>query len=165
MSETITTIPAPISYHEMIDLCEVEIAKLPPVELPVKYSFRVIDGVRMCVRTIFMPAGTIVTSKEHRYRHNYFISEGSCLVGTQQEGMMLLIAPFYGVTEPGTRRLIRVLTNCLWTTYHPTDKTTIEEVEQEILVPHENHLLHDAVKNRLITASGMTRGLIERTHS
>jgi hypothetical protein len=39
--------------------------------------------------------------------------------------------------------------DCVFTTFHVTDKKTVEEVEDEILIKHDNPLLDDNIKELL----------------
>jgi len=84
------------------------------------------------VRMVHMPAGMVVTTKIHKVRHPYFVMTGKCRIMTE-EGVVEVHAPYQGVTEPGTKRLIHVLEDCIWYTVHATDKTTPEEVEDEVI--------------------------------
>mgnify|MGYP000850639588 CR=1 FL=1 len=84
------------------------------------------------VRMVNMPAGMVVTTKIHKVRHPFFVMTGKCRVMTE-EGVVDIVAPYQGVTEPGTKRLIHVLEDCVWYTVHATDKTTPEEVEEEVI--------------------------------
>jgi len=84
------------------------------------------------VRMVHMPAGMVVTTKIHKVRHPFFVMFGKCRVMTE-EGTVEIHAPYQGVTEPGTKRLIHVLEDCVWYTVHATDKTTPEEVEEEVI--------------------------------
>ena len=45
-----------------------------------------------------------------------------------------------GVTEPGTRRVIRMLDDTVWVTVHATTKQTPDEVEADIIHKHDEHL-------------------------
>ena len=52
-----------------------------------------------------------------------------------EDGIKHLKAPYHGITEPGTKRVIYAETDCVWVTYHPTHLTDVNEIEQEILEP------------------------------
>ncbi len=92
-------------------------------------------------REIHMPSGSLLTSKIHKTEHQYIISKGQAAVFTEGKGWDLVEAPYHGITKPGTRRLLYIFSDCIWTTMHVTDKTTVEEIEEEIIKKHENKLL------------------------
>lgn len=84
------------------------------------------------VRMVKMPKDMVVTTKIHKVRHPFFVLKGRCKVMTEG-GVEEIVAPYMGITEPGTKRLIHVLEECVWYTVHATDKTTPEEVEEEVI--------------------------------
>lgn len=84
-------------------------------------------------RTIFMPAGMICTSKTHRTQHFFVVSQGSCTVVDSHGTEQLITAPHLGITEPGTKRALHIHEDCIWTTFHRTDLTDVDEIEKEIM--------------------------------
>lgn len=120
-----------------IDLMERQLAQMQPVECHVTHRWT--PG--LYIREIFMPAGSVVTSKIHKTAHPFVISQGRVSVFSTHEPTVELCAPHTGITTPGTRRAILVHEDTIWTTFHPTDKTTVEEVEADIIHRYENPLL------------------------
>ena len=49
------------------------------------------------------------------------------------KGVETLTAPHYGITEPGTQRIIYSKTGCKFVTVHATKHTDIEEIEKEVI--------------------------------
>ena len=49
-----------------------------------------------------------------------------------EEGVQHIKAPFQGITKVGTKRVIYTHEECIFTTVHSTDNTTISEAEEEI---------------------------------
>lgn len=127
---------------ELIDAIEAGIASENQVSCPVKDLFT--PGLYS--REVFIPAGTYLTSKIHKTEHPYVVSLGKISVFTEEDGEVLIEAPFRGVTKPGTRRVLYAHTDVIWTTWHVTDKTTVEEVEDEIIEKHVNTLIQSKVK-------------------
>lgn len=119
-------------------MCEVgmEIARMPQIEAPVECRFT--PGLMS--RQIFMPAGSAHLSKVHKTEHQFIVSQGACFVSENGGPRFLLNAPYHGITKPGTWRTLFIVTDCVWTTFHPTDKTTVEEVEADIIMPMEELL-------------------------
>jgi len=123
-----------------IDDLEASIAALgtPPAELPVRHIF---DVPGLYARQIFMPAGTLVTSKIHKTKHMFVVSAGEMLVWSEKGGAEHICAPFTGITEPGTRRAIYVVQDTIWTCFHVTDKKNVDEIEEDVILKHTNPLL------------------------
>lgn len=84
------------------------------------------------IRMAKAPAGMLFTTQIHKVRHPFFIMSGSARILTE-EGIATLTAPYQGFTEAGTKRLMYILEDITWYTIHATDKTTVEEVEKEVL--------------------------------
>ena len=103
---------------------------LPDVEMPLQHTFA--PGVY--VRTIFIPAGTVLVGKIHKHRHANVLSMGKVTVLTESGGVEDLEGPVTMVSEPGTKRAVYAHTDTVWTTIHPTDKTDLEEIEEETIV-------------------------------
>lgn len=119
---------------KLIDQAEkLIIEKAEPVTLPLKHRFT--EG--MYIREIFMPAGTVLTSRIHKTNHPFSIQKGKCNV-YDGDDLQVLEAPHLGITEKNTRRLIHVMEDTIWITFHVTDKTDLSEIEKELLVEREN---------------------------
>lgn len=108
------------------------LSELPDVEMPLQHTFA--PGVY--VRTIFIPAGTVLVGKIHRHRHANILSQGHVTVLTEAGGTEELRGPLTLVSEPGTKRAVYAHTDTVWTTIHPTDKTDLEEIEEETIAPN-----------------------------
>lgn len=85
------------------------------------------------VREIFMPKGVYVIGKQHKTEHPYVVSKGRAAVWTEEQGVVEIKAPFCGITKPGTRRILYILEDCVWTTFHPTTETDLEKIEAAII--------------------------------
>jgi len=136
---------------ERIDELEKAIVdNLPLIDCPLVHRFS--DG--MYIREIFMPKDSIVTSKIHNTNHPYTISKGKALVQIDGSEWVELQAPYTSITMPGTRRVLFIVEDCIWTTYHPIERMKLEyndlseqdnqnivdEIEDEIIEPHINYL-------------------------
>ena len=86
---------------------------------PVEHTFT--EG--LYTRKIFMPKGMVLTSKIHKICHPYFILEGDVDVITE-EGMVNIKAPYFGITQAGTKRAIKVNEDCVWVTVHSNRTNT-----------------------------------------
>lgn len=123
--------------HELMDKAEALITTGEPVEMPLVHRFT--DG--MYIREIFMPAGTLLTSKIHKTNHPYIVTKGKCKVfdGNKIEH---IVGPHTGITQPHTRRLLYIEEDTTWITFHVTDKTNVDEIEKEIIEDRENNLVN-----------------------
>lgn len=106
-----------------------------PVELPLRHTFT--PG--LYTRTIFMPAGTLLTSKVHRTEHPYVIVQGQARVFIEETGeVQVLTAPYMGITKPGTRRVLFITQDCIWSTFHPIseeEQGDLEKIEARLIEP------------------------------
>lgn len=110
------------------------ISKFPPSESEVSVVFT--PG--MVSREIRMQPGSRHRSKIHKVKHQFVISAGACIVSENGGPEYMAIAPYRAVTEPGTWRELFIILPTVWTTFHPTDKTTLEEAERDLIANEED---------------------------
>ena len=84
---------------------------------PVKESFA--DGCY--IREVFNPAKELIITKIHKKQHPFFLLSGEMSILTE-DGIKHLKAPYHGITEPGTKRVIYTHTDCVFVSVHATDK-------------------------------------------
>ena len=112
-------------------------------------------------RTIIMPTTGLITSLYHKEEHQYIVSKGSALVKIGEDQWQRIEAPFRGITLAGTRRVLYIEEECIWTTFHATDvypkddsteafEEAIRLVEDQIFMKIENLLLGCMVKNNVL---------------
>ncbi len=102
---------------------------LPDAECPLQHSF--IDGVY--VRTIRIPAGTVLVGKIHKHSHANILSQGEVVVFTENGGREHLKGPLTMTSPAGCKRAVLALTDATWTTIHRTDSTDLAEIEREVI--------------------------------
>lgn len=95
---------------------------------PLKHSFG--DGVY--VREIFNPAHELIVTKIHKKSHPFFLLKGEMSILTES-GVKRIKAPFYGITPAGTKRVIYTHSDVVFVTVHATDKTDLQEIEEEVI--------------------------------
>ena len=100
-----------------------------PASCPVKHHF----APGSYGREMTLPAGMVVVGKIHKHAHINVISKGRVQVFTEQEGVLELAAPCTFVSSPGTKRVVHVLEETVWTTVHVTDKTDLAKIEREVI--------------------------------
>ena len=120
-------------YDECIDQLELFIQdNFKLIDLPLVHRFT--PG--LYVREISAPAGTLATTFIHKTEHPFVLSKGK--VSVFNDGVTIHVeAPYTGITKPGPRRVVYVHEDCVWTTFHPTELTDVEEIERNILGVHE----------------------------
>lgn len=104
-------------------------ATLPEVDCPLQHSF--IDGVY--VRTIFIPAGTVIVGKIHKHSHANILSKGDVVVMTEGGGREHLTGPLTMVSPAGCKRAVYAVTDTIWTTIHSTDETDLSKIEDWVV--------------------------------
>jgi hypothetical protein len=95
---------------------------------PLTHTFA--DG--LYIREIFMPKGQIISTGIHKKKHPYFVLKGEISVLTQ-DGITKIKAPYHGITDPGTKRIIFIHEDSVWITVHATDKDNVEETLGDIV--------------------------------
>ncbi|MCK5602185.1 hypothetical protein KAR91_09960 [Candidatus Pacearchaeota archaeon] len=84
------------------------------------------------IRQIFMPKGTLITSKIHKVTHPYFVMTGKASVATEN-GVEIIQAPYQGITRAGTKRALYIHEDMIWITVHVTNETDLDKIEEEII--------------------------------
>ena len=135
-----------------IDELEAEIlGSLDAVNCPLVHRFT--KG--MYIREVSIPSGALITSKIHKTSHPFTLSKGKVMISEGVE-FTTIEAPFTGITEPGTRRVVYVLEDCIWTTYHAipsivgdewqldesAKQIVIDNIEKKIIKKRQNKLLN-----------------------
>lgn len=138
----------PEEEHQRIDALEeamlraVAAGEVEVRHLPVEH--RMLPG--LYVRTIFMPAGSRLTSKCHITDHVFVVHSGSALVLIPDASPVRVAGGHLGITKAGTRRVLVIEDDCLWSTFHvlspeeeqmrqngTTIEAIVEAIEQRII--------------------------------
>lgn len=117
-------------------------AGYPPVIPELVHRFTNGDGVKgkMYIRTILMKRGIMVTSKIHKWEAPFFIMTGAMTWFNELPGEDTAVhiqAPYFGITQPGTRRAILVHEDTIMSACYATDLTSVEEIERTIIFHHD----------------------------
>ena len=143
------------------------IQNLDVIDAPLVHKFT--DG--MYIREIFMPAGSLWTSKIHKTEHPYIVSYGKVAVSVDAQEWDEITAPYTGITVPGTRRVLYIIEDCIWTTFHRIDgmkseyndlndeekEGIVKEIEEKILEPHLNYLTGTDIKREYLKSLQETK--------
>lgn len=121
---------------------------IPDIECPLTHLFT--PGCY--VRTIFVPKDTLIVTKIHKYSHPAILLQGAVVVATE-EGPVAFEAPRIMTTKAGTKRVIYCKTDVLWATVHITDKTDLDEIEDELIAKSfaEFDAMHDTEVKQLLS--------------
>lgn len=84
-------------------------------------------------REIFIPKGTTLTGKIHKFEHINIISKGDIEVMTEN-GIERIVAPATIISKPGTKRIGYAHEDTVWTTFHATDETDENKIEDALVV-------------------------------
>lgn len=128
MSMNEVVAPQLFSMRDKVNAIEVEMRKLEPLDLPVRHYFS--QGVY--ARELFIPKGTLLTGKIHKYQQLNIMSKGDMSVLTDN-GIVRVQAPFTIVSPAGTKRIAYAHEDTLWTTIHGTDETDLEKIEDHFI--------------------------------
>lgn len=96
---------------------QMELSKHPQKECPLVHIF----SPGLYIREIHMPADTVIVSEKHLTTHRFFVIKGKVLVKVNDDQWDFLEAPFEGVTEAGTKRVLVIVEDCIWATTHKLD--------------------------------------------
>lgn len=106
--------------------------ELPQVEIPVRHDF----SAGICARTIFIPKGTRLTGRVHKFENMNILSQGEISVLTDK-GFERIKAPNIIVSPPGTKRIAIAHEDCVWTTIIATNMKDTALIEQHFTCESE----------------------------
>ena len=148
---------------EAFDGVEAALAKEVQLDLPVTHRFT--PG--LYIREILMPASvypveTVVTSRIHLTEHPFVVSKGKLKVWQEESGWVQIEAPYTGITKAGTRRLLIIQEDTIWTTFHVTEETDPDVILSQITLEHFEHVkgLKDFSRNTDSTQIFLQEGRI-----
>lgn len=119
--------------RQKIYALEAEVAKFPQVELPLEHDFA--DGVY--VRTMFIPKGTCLTGKVHRYDCvNIVHGDISVVTESGSRRITALGAPQRFSSPAGIKRAGYAHEDTYWTTVHsnPSNERDVVVLEDALTI-------------------------------
>jgi len=94
-------------------------------------------------RELTLPAGSVVVGKIHKHAHLNVIMKGRCTV-TTPFGSDELEGPMIFESKPDTKRAVYAHTDTVWITFHPTEETDVDVIEEQIISKdYSDNLLED----------------------
>lgn len=146
--------------NDRIDQLEVKmVANFAVIDCPLSHLF----AKGMYIRQVFIPANSLLTSEVHKTQHPFTISKGRVLISDGNGEWVEVWAPYTGITQPGTRRVVCALEDTVWTTFHAIKTITgkendlsvddkeliINTIESKIILKHTNKALNKIKKQNL----------------
>lgn len=107
-----------------------------PVDLPVTNHFS--EGVY--ARELFIPKGTTLTGKIHKFSNLNIMVSGELSVLTEN-GVQRVKAPFVVTSPAGTKRVAYAHEDTRWITIHGTNETDVEKIEHQFIAQNEQEYL------------------------
>ena len=120
------------SFHAAVDTLECLVKSIPEANQGPPPAHRITPGLYS--RRIVVPAGTLIITKTHKKEHQFIVFKGRATVFTER-GAEVISAPYAGVTPAGTRRVVLVLEETDWMTFHPTQETELDKIEDDLIIP------------------------------
>lgn len=88
-------------------------------------------------RQITLPKDILLTGKVHNFDHVSILSKGDVSIMTP-DGISRVKAPATWISKAGTKRLIYVHEETIWSTIHHSEHTSVEDLQNELV--HESDL-------------------------
>lgn len=147
------------TYDDKVDSIERELLKFPALEVPTVHRFT--PG--MYIREAFAPAGAILTSKIHLTEHPFCMLKGEQSILENDGTWTRLKAPLWGVTKIGSRRVCLIHEDTVMISFHATNETDIDKLEDELYTMRVDHLGLDdtSLSNRKSIQRGANSFLIK----
>lgn len=134
-----------VELREKIDRLEAVMFQMKEHHIHIEPVHYFSDG--FYAREITIPKGCTLTGKIHKFEHINVISKGAISVMTD-EGIKLITAPCTIVSKPGTKRVGFAHEETVWTTFHRTEETDVEKIEDALVVCTRDQFL-EFEQNRL----------------
>lgn len=136
LRDCVFAIEAEMKQFPIPDLTNIDENAYYQLQLPVTYH----HGGGVFTGELFIPKGAIVVGKIHKFENLNVMTKGemSVLVGKEIKRVK---APYVVVSAPGTKRVAYAHEDCIWMTFHATDKTNPDDVEKIFIAQTEQEYL------------------------
>lgn len=95
-------------------------------------THRFVNG--LYYRELTIPPGQVIMGKRHSQEHIVMVTAGSCTVVTER-GKEVVQAPTTFISPAGEKRVVITTDEAVtWVVIHPTDKTDLQEIEDEVII-------------------------------
>lgn len=106
------------------------------IEIEIDHYF--CDGIY--ARTMYMPAGSVIVGKIHKYPQLNILAKGDVTVATEN-GPIRIEAGWHKVCPPGAKRSFYAHEDSVWTVILQTRLTDVEQIEKEYTAETEQEYL------------------------
>lgn len=106
------------------------LSAMPQIELPTTHFH--LPGIY--VRKMFVPAGTVLVGKIHKYPHLFICAMGEMDI-VDDTGRHTVRAGDVVESPGGVKRAGHAITDCVCINIHRTDETDLEKIEEELIEP------------------------------
>lgn len=135
-AEYIAQVPQRKYQQAIADLSE-SLKDLPQVETPVLHLF----SVGYYARVVSIPAGTLAIGKIHKTRNCFSLVRGTIRISTGGD-VKEITAPYHGTILAGQQNAVYAVTDCAIMNVHKTNKTTLAEIEDEVIAKTMEDVWH-----------------------
>ena len=125
-------------YHRKVDELEAGLSQFEQIEVPTKHRF--LSNPGMYIREATAPAGSILTSKEHLTDHPFVMLSGEQSILEPDGTWKRIAAPYMGFTKAGSRRVVMIHSDTTMVTFHATEETDLDSVEESLFRMRTEHL-------------------------
>lgn len=141
MSDLITTGQQALTILTQMENAEKEMLQHPQANCPVVHHF----GPGVCIREVFMPAGTLAIGHKQKYEHLNLMLRGKVMVINDDGTAHVLSAPMIFVGKPG-RKIGYVVEDMVWQNIYATDLKNADDVEAYFIEKSEDWQADHATK-------------------
>ena len=104
-----------------------------------------VDG--MYIRTLILPKNIVVVGHIHKKATINILTKGVLLIrNATDKDWTRIEAPYTIVTPPGTQKIALALEDSVFINIIRTDKTTIEETYEDVVVPDKRAIIYHQYK-------------------
>jgi hypothetical protein len=132
-----------LALRELLTLEKPEqtLLQMPQVECSVVHHF----GPGVCIREVFMPAGTLAIGHKQKFDHLNIMLRGKVMIVTDDGNTQILTAPMIFTGKAG-RKIGHVLEDMVWQNIYATELTDPDAVETFFVEKSEDWLQDQQAK-------------------
>lgn len=121
-----------------IEAAEMRLLGLPQLDIPITHRFA--PGIYW--REMTAPKDAIIIGHRHKTKHFNLLLKGRLKVLVNGR-VQILSAPFVVVSEPGERKVARVIEEAVWVNIHPTEETDLQKLEDALIEKSDGFIEHE----------------------
>ena len=118
--------------QDQIVTLEHALSELPQIDFTEHTHHHFAPGIYL--RELFIPEGTVLTGKIHRFEIMNILVSGTIRV-TTDDGIQELTGPLVFNSKAGTKKAGYTITDTIWMNVHPTESTDLDEIEDKFIAP------------------------------